>query len=318
MNPLRNVLATLALCGALGWNWPAVAHEGPEHEIEELTERMKTEGESADLLLQRAIEFNILRKSAEAIRDLQRALVFEPKSPGIHLELSRAYFASGKTNEAFDTATRGLESATGGPKAALLMVRADIARARKDYPKALEYVERAIREETNNVESYLARSQLQQLLALKKDRIAGLEEAMAQTGSGLLEAEYVDALIDGGRLDQALVRIQAELDDARLRGTWLIRRARVYLAQREETKAQSDLKAALEELNERLGRSASDPLLLLDRALTHELLGKDEEAKKDYEAARAKGVSDERVAERIRALGGGDNARGGNRRRDRQ
>ena len=61
---------TISVCVACGFavSAPALAHEGPEHEIDELTERIKTEGESADLLLQRAIEYNVLRSISKRIR----------------------------------------------------------------------------------------------------------------------------------------------------------------------------------------------------------------------------------------------------------
>src|SRR6188768_1586776 len=133
MNVIRKTIGALLAGSCLLWSATAVAHDGPESEIDELTERIKQEGDSADLLLQRAIEYNVLNKSAEAIKDLQKALEFDKDSSVIHLELSRAYFATGKTNEAFDTASRGLQLATEPEsKAALLMMRADITRAKKD------------------------------------------------------------------------------------------------------------------------------------------------------------------------------------------
>ena len=278
----------------------AMAHEGPEHEIDELTERLRDEGESADLLLQRAIEYNVMGKTAEAVKDLERALTFESHSPIIQRELSRAYFAAGKTNEAFDTATRGIKyAAEGAEHASLLMVRSDISRARKDYQKALDDANKAIHEHPDNCEWYLARSQLQQQLGQKKERIKGLEDGLKETGSGLLEGEWIDALIDGGQAEQALVKIEAELEDARVQSTWLIRRARAFLALKKKGQAREDLEAALTELNERLGRGATDPLLLMDRGQVQDLLGNREEAKKDYESARDKGVQDEWLRERL-------------------
>lgn len=307
MKLFRLTLAACAACGLLATRSVAIAHEGPEHEIDELTERIRTEGESADLLLQRAIEYNVLHKGAEAVKDLERALDFDAHSPAILRELSRAYFTVGKTNEALDTATRGIKSAEEGDvRASLLMQRCEIQRARREYQKALDDADRAIKEHPDNAEWYLARSQLQQQLGLKKERIKGLDDGVKETGSGLLEAERIDALIDGGKAESALAKIEAELQDARLRSTWLIRRAKVLFAMERDAEAKADAKEALDELNQRISRGGHDPLLLADRGQAYELLGKNDEAKKDFEQAREKGITDEWLREKIHALGGGD------------
>ncbi len=313
MKLFRLAVARCALCAwaATSSILVAQAHEGPEHEVDELTQRIKTEGPSADLLLQRAIEYNVLRKGAEAVKDLERALDFEANSPAILRELARAYFSVGKTNEALDTAGRGLKYASEGPeKASLYIVRSDVLRARREHQKALDEIEKAIREHSDNAECYLARSLLQQQLGLKKERIKGLAEGVKATGSGLLEAEWIDALIDGGKPEVALERIQAELKESRLRSSWLIRRAKVLFAMNKDDEAKADAKEALEELNQRLTRGASDALLLADRGQAYELLGRKEEAKKDYEQARDKGMTDEWVRERIHSLGGSDKRSG--------
>jgi tetratricopeptide (TPR) repeat protein len=279
------------------------AHDGPEHDIEELTERIKEEGESAHLLLQRAIEYGVIRKNTEALKDLERALHFEPQSALILRELAKAYLATGKTNEASDTIKRAIKNSEPGAElGSAHMIQSDIRRARKDYATALDAANLAIAEHPDSVEWYLSRSALQQQLGLKKDRIAGLEAGVKATGSGLLDTEWLDALIDGGKADVALARIQAELEDARLKSTWLLRRAKVRLAQNKKEAAKADLETALKEMNDRLGRSTPDPLMLMDRGQIQELLGNKDEAKKDYEEAEKKGVADEWLRERLKVL----------------
>lgn len=303
----RMILGAVLLLGTLALPQFTSAHDGPEHDIEELTERMKEEGESADLLLQRAIEYSVIRKNKEALTDLERALHYEPESAPILRELSRAYLASEKTNEASDTIKRAIQHAEPGAElGSAHMVQCEIRRARKDYAKALEAANLAIEEHAESVEWYLTRSALQQELGMKKERIKGLDDGMKHTGSGLLENEWLDALIDGGKGDLAMARIQTELEDARIKSTWLLRRAKVRLATNKKEAAKADLEAALKELDTRLGRGAPDPLVLMDRGQVYELLGKKEEAKKDYETARDKGVSDEWLRERIRVVKGED------------
>jgi Flp pilus assembly protein TadD len=317
MKILRTILGAAVLCGALAGPTPARAHEGPEHEIEELTERIKAEGESADLLLRRAIEYSVIRKSSEATKDLQRALHFEPESASILRELAKAYLANGKTNEASETIKRAIRhSEPGAELGSAHMVQCDIRRARKDYATALNAANLAIQEHAESVEWYLTRSALQQQLGLKKERIQGLDDGVKATGSGLLEAEWLDALIDGGKGDVALARINAELEDARLKSTWLLRRAKVYLAANKKDAAKSDLEAALKEMNDRLGRTAPDALMLMDRGQIQELLGNKDEAKKDYEAAEKKGVADEWLRERIKAVKGDDKKKSDDKKKD--
>jgi tetratricopeptide (TPR) repeat protein len=286
-----------------GFSCPALAHDGPESEIEEITDRIKKEGESEDLLVQRAIEYRVLEKNAEAAKDLERALHFNPDSAMAQRELARTYFALGKTNEALDTASRGIKSAAeGAERASLRIVRAEILRERKEHQKALEDADKAINEHPGNVEWYLFRSQLHVALKQKKDRIEGLEEGVQATGSGVLEAEWVDALIENGEHKRALEKIEEELKDSRLQSSWLIRRAKVRLASGQKEEAKADLKAAMDELNARMTGRGPEAELRADRGMVHELLGNREDAKKDYEHARDKGVNEEWLRERLRVI----------------
>lgn len=280
---------------------PSFAHDGPEHDIEELTERISKEGASADLLLQRAVEYQVIKNIPAAIKDLEHAEQLEPGVPAILRELGRAYFAVGKTNEALNTVTRGLGTdATGADRAALLMVRSDILRPRKEFEKALEDADAAVKEYPNNVDWYLERSQLQALLKRTKERVAGLEQGIKETGSGLLQIEWIDALLDDGQHAKALEKIEAELASSRIQSSWLIRRAKVRLATKQTDAAKTDLEAALKELNSRMSGSAPDPSLLADRGLAQELLGDHDAAHKDYTRAKDRGMTGEWITDRIK------------------
>lgn len=279
-----------------------LAHDGPEHDIEELTERIQKEGASADLLLQRAVEYQVIRNIPAAIKDLELAEQLEPGTPAILRELGRAYFATGKTNEALSTVSRGLAtSASGADRASLLIVRAEILRPRKEYEKALADADAAVKEHPNNVDWYLTRSQLHALVKRTRERVLGLEEGIKETGSGLLEIEWIDALIDDGQHAKALEKIEAELASSRIQSSWLLRRAKVRLGTKQPDAAKSDLQAALKELDSRMSGSAPDPSLLADRGLAHELLGDRDAAHKDYTRAKDRGMTGEWINERIRA-----------------
>ena len=281
----------------------AFAHEGPEHEIDELTERMKTHGESANLLSERAIEYRVLGKLAEATADLDRAAVLAPLRIAVHRELARVLFLGGKVPEALAAVARGLALKTDDPSeiADLRMLRAEILRSQNEHKKALEDCDAALRVHKQNPEWYLFRSDLQRQLKLSKERIAGLDEGLRETGAGILQSERIEALIDAGQFAVALPVIETELADSRIKSSWLLRRARAQLGLGKKTEAERDLRDALKEIDARLRPKTPDVPLLLNKALAHELLGEKKDALRAYEEARDKGIGDA-VNDKIKAL----------------
>ncbi len=278
------------------------AHEGPEQEIEELT-GLLAKAETADLFLQRAIEYRVLGKHAEAAADLESAAKLDTGSLLLQRELGRVYFALGKTNEAIDLLGHALKFKTEQPTelAALRILRAEFLGARHENKKALEDCEAAIRIQLSNVEWYLLRSDFQRRLGQSKERLAGLEQGLRETGAGVLEIERVEALIDDKQFDAALPLIEQELKTSRVKCSWLIRRARARLGRDEAAAARTDLEAALEEIHRRLRTTSNDPTLLTERAQAHELLGAHEDARGYYEQARDAGAEDW-VTEKIKVL----------------
>lgn len=297
-------LATLILL-ALYFANPAdsAAHEGPEHEIAELTEQIDTFGETASLLTERAVEYRVLGKWVEAARDLERATKLDPNSIHAYRELGRVQFLSGKTNEAIATVTRALTLKTEEPTdlGGLRVLRAEFLRAHGDYKKAVDDCNVALQIHKQNPEWYLLRSDLQARLKLNKKRITGVEEGLKETGAGILEIELVEALLDDKQFRTALTKIEAELKASRVQSSWLILRARARMGLGQSAGAQEDLKAALAEIGDRLNLTTPDVPLLLDKALAHELLGEKKEALRYYELARDKGAV-EGVNVKIKAL----------------
>jgi tetratricopeptide (TPR) repeat protein len=296
-----NLCLSMLLCG--GASFPAVAHEGPEHEIEILTERMKKSGESAELLAERAVEYRLLGKLTEATKDLERAAVFDPDSLVIYREWGRVLFLGDKADDALATVTRGLNLKSDEPTevASLRMLRAEILRSKKDYKKALEDCNAALGLHKQNPEWYMLRSDIQRRLKTHQERLAGIEAGIKETGAGVLEIERVEALIDAGQFNAALMIVETSLEDSRIKSSWLIRRARALLGLGRKAEAEDDLKKALEEIGTRLNPKTPDVPLLLDKALAYELLGENKDAIRAYEEASSKGASDA-VKEKIKAL----------------
>jgi tetratricopeptide (TPR) repeat protein len=279
------------------------AHEGPEHEIEVLTEKMKNSGESAELLAERAVEYRLLGKLPEAIKDLERAVVLDPESLVIHRELGRAHFLNGKADDALTTLARALRlpSDDTSEVASVRILRAEVLRSKKDYKKALEDCDNAIALHKENPEWYLLRSDIQGQLKAHQQRLAGLEAGIKETGAGVLEIERVEALIDAGKFDVALAIIESQMQDSRIKSSWLIRRARVKMGQGKKAEGSEDLKAALLEIGTRLNAKSPDLPLLLDKARALELLGDNREALSSYKTARDQGADDS-VKDKIKAL----------------
>jgi len=293
------------LIAALGILWASdslQAHEGPEHEIEELTEQI-AKGETSDLYLQRAIEYRVLGKNAEAARDLEHAARLDPASLLVHRELGRVYFALGKTNEAIDILSHALKTKTEQPTelAALRVLRAEFLGARRENKKALEDCEAALRLQLSNVEWYLLRSDLQRRLNQKKERIAGLEQGIKETGAGILQTEWIEALLDNRQFQAALPHIERELAASRIQSSWRLRRARALLGLENPGDAKSDLNAALVEMKPRVAAKDPDVTLLMEYAQALDLSGEKEEARLQYERARDAGAEDW-VKDRIKTL----------------
>lgn len=280
--------------------WP---HEGPEHEIEELTATIEARGESADLLLERAVEYLVLGRNTEAARDLERAVELNPGSIHVRRELARVQFLAGKVEVAVATVTRALRLEVGDPldRAGLLMLRAEIYRSQKQWRRALADCDAAIERHRGNPEWYLLRSDLQRRLRQDRKRVAGIEEGLRETGAGILRIERIEALLDAKRYRQALAAIEPELASARLRGRWLVRRGQARLGLGDTRGGEEDLRSALEEIDRRLDANRPDLSLLWDRATAQMLLGDRVAARQTYAWAKDR-AGDADMTERLGLL----------------
>ena len=279
------------------------AHEGPEHEIEELTAQIQSGGATSDLLLQRAIEYRVLGQLHSAMKDLEDAGRTDASDHRIGRELAKVQFSLGKTNEALATMTRALEKPeiSKEEKAGSLMIRSGFLAARSELKKALVDNHQAIELYDSNPEWYLQRSVLQGLLKQTKERISGIDTGLAKTGAGVLMVEKVIALLADSQYSAALALIEPELESSRIKSSWLLRRAQARIGLGDKEKAKADLEESLSEIRPRLNPTAPDVSLLLDRSLAHELLGDLVLAKHYYEQASEAG-GETWVKEKIKSL----------------
>lgn len=298
---LRGALACL-LVGTF-WVPAAEAHEGPEHEIEELTALIDAGRGDFETFIERAIEYRVLGRFPEAMRDLEHSIRLNPGSLHALRELARVQFIVGRTNAAIDTVSRALQVKIEEPvdRGGLLVQRAEMLRAQGQYRRALTDGDDALGFHSGNPEWYLLRSDLQRRLKMNRKRIAGLEEGLKQTGAGILAIERIEAQLDAGQYRAALKAIEPELESARLRGGWLVRRGRARLGLGDKAGGAEDLRTSVAGIEARLDRARPDASLLLDQAMAWVLLGDRPAALRNYELARDKG-GDPELAERIREL----------------
>jgi tetratricopeptide (TPR) repeat protein len=277
---------------------PAQGHESPEHEVEALTLRMTKAGKTASLLLRRAVEYKALGELDKAVSDLAEAIKLEPKVPALYVELSRVEFAQGKLGEACENATRSLVLMDdAGDRGPVFLLRARIEAARGRAAQALADCELADRKD--DLDWYLARSQIQAALGQFDARVTGVKQGFQRNGSIVLEIEWIEAMIDAGQYRPALERIEQHLNQLRWRSSWLLRRARALKGLNGDFKA--DAQAALAELNERIKPERPDSMLLLDRATARALLGNYAAAANDLAAATKLGMP-ATACERVKRL----------------
>jgi tetratricopeptide (TPR) repeat protein len=275
----------------------ALPHDSPEHVVEMLTARMEIIGPRPDLLWRRATEHRVLGDLVAAGRDLKRALKLNPRFLPALTDLSRVQLAQGSRRRALRTIDHAFEFVRDEPgRAPLRMLRAEIFAERGEMEKALIECDRALRHaEGTPLDWYLTRSQIQCRLGKFNEAVAGLKAGFDLTGSAVLEVECIDAMIDAGRFEEALERIEPILADSRWQASWLVRRARVRLAGGDISAAHADLMAAIRELNQRLNSPRPDPGLLTDRGLASALLGDAVPARRDLNEARKLGADAETV-----------------------
>ncbi len=282
--PVRSTAVTCLLMAFMSVS--ARAHDGPEHVIEELTALMRLHGETADLLYRRAIEHRSLGSLDAAAADLEAAVRADANHFAAWCELASVRLHQhqpDKTLKALDAAEPLATS--DADRARVLVCRGEVLATRKQFRAAADLLDRAVRL-SPDVPVYLRRAELQTESGDHAARCAGLREGLERTGSGLIEAAWIDAMLDARRGDEVGDRIEKKLATVRVRSSWLLRRARLRLQADDRGGAESDLRAALAEINERLDPMFPDGSLLLDRGLVCLLLDRRGEALADLNAAK--------------------------------
>lgn len=253
---------------------------------------MSEQGKSADLLWRRAAEHRELGALEAAAGDLREAIALKPDFLAARADLGRVQLRQGKTALALETLNAAVSAASDeASRAPLYLTRAEIHADRGELADAAADCDRAIGAGSGaEPDWYLLRGEMLLRLGKAREAAAGLKQGFDQTGSAVLEAEWVDALLDAGQARAALELIEPPLAQSRCQSSWLIRRARARLALGQTARARGDLHAAVTEINQRLSPTRPGMSLLLDRGLALALLGDTTGAGRDLAAARKAGA----------------------------
>ena len=283
------------------------AHHNPEEMIRQFTEQIETKGELAapELYYRRATEYRAIREIDKALADLEKAVSLAPEFVAAHEDIGRIHQIRGEHERALASLERAIAAATTErEKAASLAVRAEILADAGKPQEALADCESALETyKRGAVDWFLLRSDLQEQLGLDEARLAGLQAGHGRTKSAVLFNAWVEALIDTGDFAQATPIIEEKVAAARLKSSWLLRRAKLLQATGEADAAERDLLQAIDELNSRINLENPDITLLVDRGVAFSMLDDRSAAKRDLALARKAGADRWATVRLEKALG---------------
>jgi len=260
---------------------PAISdgHNDVSETIKNLSSQLE-DNPSAELYYQRATEFRALREREHAIEDFRSALKLNPGFRAAKVSLIREL---GKSDEALAIATAyTLTNHSAGSALEATFLLARVLHLRGENEKALIFCKK-IQDLSKNHEPGIDLLHAEVLLDLQRPADASrvLKEAWKRSNSIVLRNNWIDTALIAGDTKEVLPVIEKELSSSRFRSSWLIRRARAALIHHDQKQADSDLRAALAELNPRIRPNRPDLTLIADRGLAHALLGQAQKANAD-------------------------------------
>ncbi len=134
--------------------------------------------ESASYLAKRAEVYERLNKQDEALKDLQKSIDTNKAYPG-YLRRAEYYQRQGKDLEALNDLEKELKKCSQYLRTRVLHTRADIHYRQKDYEKALEACNQALKEDNEAVDVLCMRAQV--YTAINKPELAALDRKRVKT-----------------------------------------------------------------------------------------------------------------------------------------
>jgi len=238
----RHLVLWVALAGL------AMAHGDLHERIEEVTARIARSPDQAALYLERATLHAAHEEWAEAAADYDRAEARHAPPIPVWLGRGKLQLATGHPAEACATLDRLLAREPGHVDALVTRARAkaalkDARGAAADFTAAIAASARPEPEYFLERASVLAATTPPQW----DEAIRGLEDGLRQLGPDVatLQLAALDLEIKAGRLEAALVRIEAAATGTRRPEAWLVRRAEVLAMAGRHHEAAASCHAAL-------------------------------------------------------------------------
>jgi predicted Zn-dependent protease len=236
VNPARTALfaATLFLANPSS----AVAHDDPENELVELSERIASDPGSASLHLERA-ELNRARRDwAAALADLQAASRLDPSMAAVDLALARLMLDSGNIPAARDAADRFVGRSPGSVGGHLVRARALLRFGAKldaaaSFSRAIDLDRSRRGGDTSGIQpdDYLDRARALADSDRTDEAVDGLDQGLALLGDAVtLQLLAIELDERRGNVDGALARVARMEASARRKEVWMARRGDLLAA----------------------------------------------------------------------------------------
>ncbi len=293
------IAASAVLAAAL----PASGHEGPDHVIEALTERIQAQGPTAKLLISRAYEHQSLGNWNAVLADFGAALDLDSRSRAALSGYTEASLQLGALPQAESMARRGLEldeDALGQSPFYALLARVFAEQQR--WSDAREAWRGALRSPRPEIDWFLGEAECLDHLDRHRERVEALLLATERNPSVVLHRAWIHALVDAGDFETASQEIENGLSKSRWKSSWLLLRARIYAQRQLYTQQWADAADALTEIRSRLSVEHPDPHLVAEAAQALAFLGKNDEALAYIKNARDLGISESHLPEVTRII----------------
>lgn len=267
---------------------PSWAHHDPAVTVEQLNAQIALTPQMPELYYQRGVELSAMGQLEKAGEDFAKALSLRADYLPATRSLAQVKFQLQQPEPALALLQEAMQKAPAEHQFLIPGCRhleGEILLKLGKNEAALKAFDQALLGTYPEIDTWRLRAEAQRLLGKTDEMITDLKNAWTKSSAIILRNEWLDALIEAGRVDEALPVIEQELATSRFRSSWLIRRARANLAGKKPDAAKQDLEEAIAELSGRLTVTPPPFSLLCDRGLAYALLGQKEQAAADLKQA---------------------------------